>query len=453
MNTSFRLGLLGLLAVSFVSGCRHLHATDEAASSALIGRGDAEPELTTPAFPGWASACGEGDAGACHRLYSTILHSARHDVAHLPETMAGFERGCEAGLGDACGGAALTRAILKVAMPEAATFEQACRLGSPWSCALHFTLEFEGADDHQAQTKLFHGALARCQSRGDVCAVISEVSMQSADAPRWDRMLRVGCELGDSFSCFQLGRAPSVDASNREIAGMEVSKGHDPTPGVPSPQEARSLLTLACDDDIGPACHLLALHLFRGEGGQADPSEGRARSHQACELGAREACDFLAQTRGGRTFPPPEGAKAYPDASAFVPSQRRYCELGGHQACIELAKVRLQEATAAPNLDPIDEGLGLLVRTCEQRNEEACQVILSVIGTATSTCNGTQDANGCLVAGAVWRRGLRVPATLGENIDPAPARAREAFTLACEAGMQAGCSELNSVLDGDTTSN
>jgi len=370
-------------------------------------------------------------------------------VARQPDTLAGFERGCEAGIGDACAGAAISRALREGVMPDPAAFEQSCALGSAWSCALHFAFELDEASGTETYLEVFRRGMARCHRQGDVCVVLAEPPLipRGDDVPNPLQFLRTGCAHGDSLSCFDLGRMPADAARLMDPAGLE-SLGSDDD--LPSHEATRGHLTVACDDDIGPACHLLALQLFRGEGGEANPREARARSRAACELGMREACDLLAQTGDGRTFPPPPGAEAYPDAATFEAAHRRYCELGGHGACVQLARARLQAGTTGPDLAPIDEGLGLLVRTCEQRGEAACQLLLKVVGSATAACQPQRDAQACLIAGAVWRRGLEVPASIGEPIEADPVRAGDAFHIACQGGRQAACSELNSAAGDDT---
>lgn len=231
---------------------------------------------------------------------------------------------------------------------------------------------------------------------------------------------------------------------------MHPGSGSLPAGDTAARVQAREHLTTACDDDIGPACHLLALQLFRGDGGRADPREARTRSRQACALGAREACDFLATTRHGRNYPPLDGFSAYPDASSYADAQRRYCTLGGHDACVQLAKLRLHEGLSASTLSPIDEGFALLARSCQAQHEDACQMLLGVIGTATTTCASERLGGVCLLTGAILRRGLVLPSSIGEAIDADPTRARDALQVACQAGLQAGCSELKSDGGDDT---
>ena len=450
--TSFRLCVLAVLAASLAVGCRHVPASDEGPGTSLIRGPDAEAELEGPAFSGWAASCGEGDADACHRLYASLLHASRFDVAKLPGTIEGLERGCEAGIGDGCGAASLARSFVELPLLDATAFERACSLGSSWSCALHVLSV--GVDPEKAEQfgTLLQDSIRRCQEVGDTCfGVAGALDVQPAQEVTPAQMLTTGCALEDSLSCYALGRM-QIDLSERAAPG-DGADSVEAAAQAMSDEDALRALRIACKDDIGPACHLLALQLFRGDGVEADHPKARALSREACMLGTREACDFLARTRGGRTFPPPEGAEAYPDEATFIASQRRYCELGGHQSCVRLAKVRLQAGTSAPTLAPVDEGLGLLVRTCDQRSDEACQILLNVVGSSTAACEKSRDANACLVAGAVWRRGLDVPASIGAPIDANPVRARDALNLACQAGRQAACSGLNSVDDGDSTSN
>src|SRR5690606_7386664 len=209
-------------------------------------------------------------------------------------------------------------------------------LGSAWSCALHFAFELDEASGTETYLEVFRRGMARCHRQGDVCVVLAEPPLipRGDDVPNPLQFLRTGCAHGDSLSCFDLGRMPADAARLMDPAGLE-SLGSDDD--LPSHEATRGHLTVACDDDIGPACHLLALQLFRGEGGEANPREARARSRAACELGMREACDLLAQTGDGRTFPPPPGAEAYPVAATFEAAHRRYCGLGGHGACVRRA--------------------------------------------------------------------------------------------------------------------
>lgn len=507
--TPFGLCVLSVLAASLVTGCRHVPATDAGPGTSLIGGPEAEAELEGPAFPGWAEACGGGDEAACRRLYASTVLAFRHDVARSPGTVEGLERGCDTGVADACGGAAIARSIRDEDPIDEDALARACSLGSAWSCAMSFNPVAALEEGPEAPGIVLQRGIDRCREVGDVCAGVAG-ALESFSLPaeiNATEMLKLGCAHEESLSCYLLGvmhaqqtrcaDAPSeAEPSPSRDARADVSPGADgsaqdseasaspasdascanaprgsaargksqegPAEDGPSgaqavawdvsAEDARRALTIACDGDIGPACHLLSMQLFRGEGGPADPRRARARSRQACGLGDREACDFLARTRGGRTFPPPEGAEAYPDEESYVVAQRRYCELGGLGACVRLAETRVHAGSTAPDLTPIDEGLTLLVRSCTQKSDEACDSLRSLVGRSTAACRSGRDATACLVAGAIWRRGLEVPASVGETIDRDPVRAREAFDVACQAGRQAACSELNSGDDGDSTS-
>jgi TPR repeat protein len=56
---------------------------------------------------------------------------------------------------------------------------------------------------------------------------------------------------------------------------------------------SRGILTEACAEEDGRACYQLGLMWGNGEDGPADHGQARRYVARACELGVREACDFL----------------------------------------------------------------------------------------------------------------------------------------------------------------
>jgi TPR repeat protein len=264
------------------------------------------------------------------------------------------------------------------------------------------------------------------------------------DAPAAGRVPIVvkRCVEGDTTSCDRIERALQTFEADVDVA-VERSEPLEPedTAVAPSEGEAEQEFRLgerllddpspsrlgapehlkrACDLDHGSACNALGWAWSTGFGTlKADGARARALYERACELGSATGC--LNRARHARAAEDLGGAAKWA-SQACSGELRAGCEV--------LAGV-LQEAESSCRTSAktchdwgyiLEFGYGVPEDSVKglAAHERSCAAGSSV---------------GCWSAGVSYRDGI--------TGDPHPAKAKARFKVACAAGLDAACLELN----------
>lgn len=438
---SGRTELLAESRASFTRACQSGLA-DGCTGAILSGLSEENPVLDAE---GLTKACADGSRFAC-LMQLPMQYQATPDAEALSALIASHAAQCEAEDGVHCSvvsSAYETGTGVEADPVRARTLAwKGCEQQDPTSCyQLGLMLHASATQQEEAPAVTDTPASLPGGSDAPVAPDASAPSPATSEAP--SEAPASGSASADRGAGAPEAPAASGTAEAPATAPQERAAPPGSKPQAPGPvgreQEAaaaRKAFLDACEGQVGPACVNASHLLFTGFGGDADPEAARLRAWQACELGERNACDLLALTDEGRSYPPRQDVDAAP---ALL---EKYCGLGGPQACTTRGVGLAKAAQDAQRFEEMDAALGWLVKGCEMEGEQACQLLYTIASGSIQACDRDSRPDRCLVAGYVHARAGALPPGLADAIHADAARATESFTRACEGGQKAACAEL-----------
>ena len=396
-----RCPLFATLPFLILVACTHARPAEDAKQ----GAGDDEG---TPRALVWRKACAQGEAKACAQIAASVLYADRGDL--LMAALGDLEAGCAKGVQDACAAVEIARMKPESLETSVQRISKACAGGSYFACFLELPLSLELAGSEEAKVAMVQEGAAECESEGGVKCTIAAGALRARG--------RCGPRC--------LPRRCPLPAGLRVQGSRELLPARDPARGVHRRRAARSGAPgvhhrLRRGDRTGVLQPRLPA--LRGEGRARRPLAARVHAKRACDLGDRTACDFLARTNEGKTFPPPEGSAAFTSPEEFEHVQRKYCDLGGGEACSDLAFLKGDVIEKSGKLEQMDPILGLLQQGCDAGAVRSCNALGHVVRDAIGACE-SGESNQCIVAGFAHARGIRLPPMSGESLPANPSQAR-----------------------------
>jgi hypothetical protein len=260
------------------------------------------------------------------------------------------------------------------------------------------------------------------------------------------------CDKDDAPSCTEIGRrflaGDGVDA-DKALAKQAFDRAcakrqpHACYQLVAGWDDDASLahLGIACDGDVGDGCAELALRYVEGTGVAADPAKGRALAEKACKLTSQIGCNRL----GLYLMDGIGGDKDLPRAAEL---SRHACDADLGTACARLGEmydgglgVAKDQVTArklyqrACDLGSHCNNLGVMYA----RGEGGAKDLPKSMAAYEKECDDTDEGMGCVNRARQWRDGAGGKRNLGE--------ASRLFFRGCKRGVQAGCDELQPVVE------
>lgn len=328
----------------------------------------------------FADACDGGEPAGCADL-GFLYQDGRGLPVDYKVAREALEDACTGGISAACGGLACLyeKGLGGVASEERAVAmnEAACRgsaaHGPDFQACLNLgqmLRDGRGAEkDAVRAAKLFEDLCNRTQDEDDCgsqcgkrefahgCSLLGALYSFGGQGVKRDqrgaiRLSQQGCELGDTFGCYNLGawygdgdgvRKDNAKANayfrracdGGDFAGcFEVGSDYYHGLGVrKSAKQAAAFFQKACDGEDARGCANLGIFFEHGTGVPRDVATGLALSEHACDLGEPVPCYNL----GNRYA---EGYLVRQDVERAASFYERACGRGYTPACEKLKRLK-----------------------------------------------------------------------------------------------------------------
>ena len=273
------------------AGCTHLAFLYATGSGALIKKDDRR------ATPLYDKGCEFGDALGCYNA-GLMSDEGRGTPRDFSRAAARYAEACEMGSSAGCTNLGFLhehgRGVKKDPMRAVALYQRGCdgsscqgsnlngcvNVGRAWRDGI-------GVEKNAARAaSVFQEACNRKpdpedvnpeQNRSRACSLLGALYLAgdgiTADPAKGRELSELGCELGDSFGCFNAAAVYSQ--------GSGVQK---------DPSKAAAFLDKACQGGDGEGCHDLADAYEKGRGVTRDRRRAAELYRKACDLGFQPAC-------------------------------------------------------------------------------------------------------------------------------------------------------------------